>query len=70
MASNLVDRFDAALGDGIELAMTRHHLRRLRRRGQLTALAPASEGLWAVTATPPREGNSLEVLIDGATALP
>jgi phosphatidylserine/phosphatidylglycerophosphate/cardiolipin synthase-like enzyme len=70
MTPNLLDRVDAALGDGIEAAMLRHHHRRLRRRGQLEALAPASDGLWARTATPPREDNSLEVLIDGATALP
>jgi phosphatidylserine/phosphatidylglycerophosphate/cardiolipin synthase-like enzyme len=70
MAPRLVDRLDTALGDGIDVAMSRHHLRRLRRRGQLEAFAPASEGLWATTATPPREGNSVEVLIDGANALP
>src|SRR4051795_6498798 len=66
----LIDRVDAAIGDGIEHAMIRHHMRRLRRHGQLAALAPASGGLWARSATPPREGNSLEVLIDGASALP
>jgi phosphatidylserine/phosphatidylglycerophosphate/cardiolipin synthase-like enzyme len=70
MAPNLLDRVDAALGDRLDDAMSRHHMRRLRRHGQLEALVPASEGLWARTATPPREGNSLEVLIDGATALP
>src|SRR3954454_1097644 len=67
---SVIDRFDAALGDGIERAMIHHHVRRLRRHGQTAALAPASEGLWARTAPPPREGNSLEVLIDGANALP
>ena len=66
----LLDRFDAAVGDGLERAMVHHHLRRLRRHGQLRAIAPASEGLWAETAAPPRFGNSLEVLIDGANALP
>src|SRR3954449_185685 len=66
----VIDRFDAALGDGLERAMIHHHMRRLRRHGQLAALAPASEGLWARTAPPPREGNAFEVLIDGANALP
>src|SRR3954451_23029245 len=66
----VIDRFDAAIGDGLERAMIHHHMRRLRRHGQLAALAPASEGLWARTAPPPREGNALEVLIDGANALP
>ena len=50
--------------------MIHHHMRRLRRHGQLRAVAPATEGLWAETGVPPREGNSLEVLIDGANALP
>src|SRR3954454_6051927 len=70
MAPTLIDRFDAAVGDGIEHAMIRHHLRRLRRLDQLEALVPVSEGLWAQTASPPREGNALEVLVDGANALP
>src|SRR4051812_14761905 len=70
MAPTLLDRFDAAVGDGIERAMIHHHMRRLRRHGQFKALAPATEGLWAQTGAPPRHGNSLEVLIDGANALP
>src|SRR3954465_7338418 len=68
--ATLLDRFDAAVGDGIERAMIHHHMRRLRRHDQLAAIAPASEGPWARTATPPRDGNSLDVLIDGANALP
>ena len=40
----ILDRFDAAVGDGIERAMIHHHLRRLRRHGQLAAIAPASAG--------------------------
>jgi phosphatidylserine/phosphatidylglycerophosphate/cardiolipin synthase-like enzyme len=70
MAVPLLDRFDAAVGDGIERAMVHHHMRRLRRHGQLAAIAPASEGLWARTGAPPRCGNAMEVLIDGANALP
>src|SRR3954452_11958144 len=66
----VLDRFHAALDDGVERAMIHHHMRRLRRHGHLAALAPASEGLWARSAPPPREGNALEVLIDGANALP
>src|SRR3954454_4933745 len=66
----VLDRFDAAVGDGIERAMIHHHIRRLRRHGQFKAVAPATEGLWAETGVPPRHGNSLEVLIDGANALP
>ena len=70
MGVPILDRVDAAVGDGIERAMIHHHMRRLRRHGQLAALAPASEGLWAQTAAPPRDGNAMEVLIDGANALP
>jgi hypothetical protein len=66
----LLDRFDAAVGDRVERAMIHHHMRRMRRNRQLAAVAPASEGLWAQTAAPPRHGSSLEVLIDGANALP
>ena len=66
----ILDRFDAALGGGIERAMIHHHMRRLRRHDQLPALAPATEGLWAQTGAPPRHGNELEVLVDGENALP
>ncbi len=66
----MLDRIDAAVGDGMERAMVHHHARRLRRHGRLEALAPASPGLWARTATAPRDGNAFEVLIDGASALP
>src|SRR5262245_19522442 len=66
-----IERIDAAVGDTIERAMIHHHMRRLRRHGRFEAIAPASHGLWARTATaPPREGNAMEVLIDGANALP
>jgi phosphatidylserine/phosphatidylglycerophosphate/cardiolipin synthase-like enzyme len=70
MAGSL-DRVDAKLGDGLERAIVSHHRRRLQRLGRVDALVPASEGLWATTAsTPPRAGNALEVLVDGAQALP
>ena len=62
MAAPLLDRFDAAVGDGIERAMIHHHLRRLRRHGQLPAIAPATEGLWAQTAVPPRFSSSTKSL--------
>jgi phosphatidylserine/phosphatidylglycerophosphate/cardiolipin synthase-like enzyme len=66
-----LSRLDAAAGDAVERAMIAHHRRRLRHIGRADALIPASPGLWATTATaPPREGNALDVLIDGAQALP
>src|SRR4051812_36611998 len=71
MTLDLVSRLDAALGDTLERAVLSHHRRRLRRQGRRDALIPASPGLWATTATAPRrEGTALEVLIDGANALP
>jgi phosphatidylserine/phosphatidylglycerophosphate/cardiolipin synthase-like enzyme len=69
MAPTLLDRFDAAVGDGLERAMIHHHRRRLSRHGQLPAFAPATDGLYAETAVPPREGNEMQILIDGANAL-
>src|SRR3954454_19011785 len=70
MAPTPLDRFDAAVGDGLESAMIHHHRRRLDRHGQLPAFAPATDGLYAETAVPPREGNEMQILIDGANALP
>ncbi len=46
-----------------------HHERRLRRIGREQALDPAAGG-WATATYPPRPGNAVEVLIDGAEALP
>jgi phosphatidylserine/phosphatidylglycerophosphate/cardiolipin synthase-like enzyme len=66
-----VARADALLGDAIEATVKRHHRRRLRRLGHPQALEPApSESLWASGDPPPRPGCKVEVLVDGATALP
>ena len=46
-----------------------HHERRLRRLGWEQALDPVPGG-WAAATYPPRPGNSVDVLIDGAEALP
>jgi phosphatidylserine/phosphatidylglycerophosphate/cardiolipin synthase-like enzyme len=62
--------FDKKLGDGVEWLVRTHHRRRLRRRGWERALEPADERLWAAGDPPPRGGNAIEVLIDGAEALP
>jgi phosphatidylserine/phosphatidylglycerophosphate/cardiolipin synthase-like enzyme len=62
---------DDRLGDALERTTARHHHRRLRRQGHEAAIVPASPGPWATTATAlPRTGNALDVLIDGAEALP
>jgi len=62
-------QLDDRIGDGIERAIRAHHRRRLRRIGwehALDAVGPA----WASGDPPPRAGNAVEVLVDGADALP
>ena len=70
MAIPLVSHADAAIGNTIEAAVTAKHRRRLRRLGWERALEPPDDGLWAAGDPPPREGCSLEVLVDGAEAMP
>ncbi len=66
----LGERADSLVGDGIEAAVRLKHRLRLRHLGHEHALDPQGPGLWATARTPPRAGCGLEVLIDGATALP
>ena len=66
VAMSLVDR---RLGEAVERQVVRHHRRRLRALGWERALDPGP-GLWAEGSPPPRDGNALELLVDGATALP
>src|SRR5918911_5158170 len=68
---DIVRRADAALGDALERTARAHHERRLRRLGHAEAVdPPAAGGLWAAgAAAPPRAGNHVEVLVDGAEAL-
>ncbi|MGI8434060.1 MAG: phospholipase D-like domain-containing protein [Nocardioidaceae bacterium] len=64
------DQLDDRVGDGLEVVLRAQHRRRLHRVGWLGALAPApSERLWS-SMVPVRGGNRVEVLIDGAEALP
>jgi phosphatidylserine/phosphatidylglycerophosphate/cardiolipin synthase-like enzyme len=63
-----IGRLDAALGDGIEAAVRAHHRRRLRRIGWGHTLR--GEDGWAGGEPPPRTGNAIEILIDGARFLP
>jgi len=64
-----IGRVDSLVGRAVELAVEGHHRRRLRRLGWATAVAPPVGG-WASGSPPPRDGNRLDVLIDGAQALP
>jgi phosphatidylserine/phosphatidylglycerophosphate/cardiolipin synthase-like enzyme len=58
-----------AIGRTVDRVVVDHHVRRLRKVGWGHAFdAPA--GGWADGGMPPREGNSVEVLIDGAEFLP
>ncbi|MGE5272210.1 MAG: phospholipase D-like domain-containing protein [Verrucomicrobiota bacterium] len=68
LAQNLVTRIDRRLGSAVSQAVRAHHRHRLERVGWLGALeAPA--GGWAGGEPQPRNGG-LEILIDGAEALP
>ena len=62
--------FDKAIGNAAERIVRSHHARRLRRLGWEGALVPLDDALWASGDPPPRDGCSLEVLVDGAEALP
>ena len=68
--TTLVSRVDDLIGDGIEAAVRAKHRWRLHRLGASHALSPPDDGLWAAGDPPPREGCSMEVLIDGAEAFP
>src|SRR4051812_8051154 len=71
MISRSIARADAALGAVVEAGVRRHHARRLRRLGQQRALDPGDDGSWWASGDPPpRPGCAMEVLIDGAEALP
>jgi phosphatidylserine/phosphatidylglycerophosphate/cardiolipin synthase-like enzyme len=64
-----LDAGDELLGQVVGKAVRSHHRRRLGRIGRLDSLDAAAGG-WAGGDPPPRQGCSLEVLIDGASALP
>jgi phosphatidylserine/phosphatidylglycerophosphate/cardiolipin synthase-like enzyme len=69
MADAHIDRLDDAAGAGIERLVRAHHRRRLRRVRWEHAL-DARGGAWADGDPPPRDGNAIEVLVDGEEALP
>ncbi len=62
-----IEQVDGALGQALEYLTVTHHRRRLRRVGWENAMV-ARPGLWADGDPPPRHGNTLDVLIDGAEA--
>jgi phosphatidylserine/phosphatidylglycerophosphate/cardiolipin synthase-like enzyme len=64
------DRLDRAVGRLVEAGLRAHHRRRLRRAGWEDALDPRLPFDWAGGQPSLREGNQLDVLIDGENALP
>ena len=60
---------EAWLGDRVSDRIRAHHARRLGRLGWGRALAPPAGG-WAEGEPAPRTGNRVEILVDGARALP
>ena len=70
MAPHRIDRLDDAVGSGLERLVVAHHRRRLKRHGCERAYDPADDGLWCAGDPPPRDGNAVEILIDGEEALP
>jgi phosphatidylserine/phosphatidylglycerophosphate/cardiolipin synthase-like enzyme len=69
MLSKILFHIDRKLGDALEAAVGAHHRRRLSHLGWNRALDPP-DGLWASGPPPPRDGNSIEVLVDGEAAFP
>jgi phosphatidylserine/phosphatidylglycerophosphate/cardiolipin synthase-like enzyme len=67
---SLASSIDRLVGDGVEAAVRAKHHWRLRRLGWGRAMDPPGSGIWAMGDPPPREGCSLDVLIDGAEAFP
>lgn len=71
MARSLLDVVDSVVGGGVEHLNEAVHRRRLRKLGKSAAMDPPEAGGWAGTAEhPPRDGNHLEVLVDGEEVLP
>jgi phosphatidylserine/phosphatidylglycerophosphate/cardiolipin synthase-like enzyme len=60
---------ESLIGDAVSGQICAHHRRRLRRLGWSHALDPDDDG-WAAGAPPPRPGNAIEILVDGAEVLP
>jgi phosphatidylserine/phosphatidylglycerophosphate/cardiolipin synthase-like enzyme len=64
-----ISKLDHRVGQAIEGLIVSHHRRRLARIDRLGAV-DAPPGGFAAGDPPPRTGNQLEILIDGAVALP
>jgi hypothetical protein len=67
-SARMASRADSIVGAGIEGAVRLKHRSRLRRLGHSDALDPPGDRMWAGGDPAPREGCSLDVLIDGEQA--
>jgi phosphatidylserine/phosphatidylglycerophosphate/cardiolipin synthase-like enzyme len=71
MPVDVLEVADRAAGNAIERLTNAHHARRLGRLGRSAQRTPPDDGqLWAAGDPPPRTGNELEVLIEGAAYFP
>jgi phosphatidylserine/phosphatidylglycerophosphate/cardiolipin synthase-like enzyme len=64
-----IDQLDDAIGARVEQLVVAHHRRRLKRRGWSRAYDPPADGLWCAGDPPPRDGNRLDIHVDGEEAL-
>jgi phosphatidylserine/phosphatidylglycerophosphate/cardiolipin synthase-like enzyme len=67
--AGIARRVDRQVGNLVAGTVVAHHRRRLNRIGRLSAL-DASEDGWAAGGAPVRHGSTVEILVDGAEALP
>src|SRR5450631_550352 len=71
MPVNVLRVADRVAGTVIERLTSAHHARRMGKLGRSAQRTPPDDGcLWAGGDPPPRAGNALEVLIDGALYFP
>ncbi|HZL04609.1 MAG TPA: phospholipase, partial [Coriobacteriia bacterium] len=71
MSADLLRVGDRVLGEGIERLTNAHHARRLGKIERSAQRTPPEDGqLWAAGDPPPREGNAIDVLIEGGAYLP
>src|SRR5450755_1882960 len=71
MPVNVLRVADRVAGTVIERLTSAHLARRMGKLGRSAQRTPPDDGcLWAGGDPPPRAGNALEVLIDGASSFP
>ncbi len=71
MSADVLRVADRVAGDAIERLTNAHHARRLGKLGRSAQRTPPDDGrLWAAGDPPPRAGNAVDVLIEGAAYLP